>query len=451
MDSTDHLQKDSLNFLLTEANRCVSCGLCLPHCPTYHLTMSEADSPRGRIALMNGVASGYIPLNEKFVQHMDRCLTCRACENVCPNNVAYGQLIDAARAMIVVTPSNLSKGGHVTKKSWMRVFLENELIAKPARLDYLRKFFHLCQSIGLQQWLQNTSLLEKTNISTLAEQMPPIERPCFSATDDKKSSDGWQEIYPATGKQRGEVGLFLGCVARLADVLTLNSAIYVLNRLGYTVHVPSAQTCCGALHRHGGDSAVGARLAQQNKEAFEALNLHTIITTASGCGVQLSEYGFRQNNSHIKSESACDKDLEFSSCIIDISKFLATAEGWDDVEITPLRSQIAVHDPCSLCNVLHDQSYPYTLLAHIPSLQVVALAGNNQCCGAAGTYFLDQPKMAEKLQADKMSAIANCGVQYVVTSNIGCSLYMASGLRAAESEVEVMHPVTLLARQMGIQ
>lgn len=448
---TDVALEDSVSFLRAEASRCVSCGLCLPHCPTYYLTMSEADSPRGRIALINGVASGHIPLNEKFVQHMDRCLTCRACEAVCPNNVAYGKLIDEARVLIVTAPSNLLDGAVIKKKPRLRVFLENELIARPARLDSLRKLFHLFQNISLQQWLQKTRLLNKTSFPKLIECMPPIEQSCFPVADRVKPGNNWQEVYPATGKRRGEVGLFLGCVARLVDVLTLNSTIYVLNQLGYTVHVPSAQTCCGALHQHGGDSAMGARLAQQNKEAFDALNLHTIITTASGCGVQLAEYDSRQNNDQTKDKSAGDKGSSFSSSIIDISKFLATAEGWNEVDIMPLQSQVAVHDPCSLCNVLRDESYPYALLARIPDLQVAPLAGNNQCCGAAGTYFLDQPELATKLLADKMEVIANCDVRYVVTSNIGCSLYIASGLRAKVSDIKVMHPVTLLARQMGIQ
>lgn len=452
-DSNNHSTPSCTDTLLTEANRCVSCGLCLPYCPTYRLTMSEADSPRGRIALMSGVASGNLPMNGRFVQHMDRCLTCRACEAVCPNNVAYGQLIDAARAMIATSSPDLRTGSATTKKNWLRRWLEREFITKPFRIDRMRTFFRFFQKIGFQQRLQKSHLLGKAKLSKLAAQVPPAIINPYISDNATKAVNGWQVVYPAMGKPCGEVGLFLGCVSRLVDVETLNSAIFVLNRLGYTVYVPSTQTCCGALHQHSGDAAKAAMLERQNKKVFGELNLSKIITTASGCGVQLSECHALKSQGRCQKNGITVKDSgeDFSSRIIDVSKFLVTARGWNDVEIRPLASKIAVHDPCSLRNGLRDQAYVYMLLAHIPKLDLVPLAGNDQCCGAAGTYFIDQPDFAMKLQAEKISAVNDSDIRYLVTSNIGCSLHIASGLRAAGSTVEVLHPVTLLARQMGIQ
>ena len=453
VDSNDCSTGNCTDFLLAEANRCVSCGLCLPYCPTYRLTMSEADSPRGRIALMSGVASGNLPMNERFVQHMDRCLTCRACEAVCPNNVAYGQLIDAARVMIVTSSSDLLSGSAGTKKSWLRKWLEIEFITKPFRFDQLRIFFRFFQKSGLLQRLQKSGLLGRTKLAKLIAQVPPSIGSPYAADNIKETISGWRAVYPAVGKQRGKVGLFLGCVARLADVETLNSTIFVLNRLGYTVFVPSTQTCCGALHQHGGDKAKAMMLARQNRKAFGELDLSSIITTASGCGVQLAECGAYkvQRSNHLVEKVEKDNCPDFSSLIIDVNKFLVSANGWNDVDILPLSSKIAVQDPCSLRNGLRDQVHVYTLLSYIPEIQVAPLAGNDQCCGAAGTYFIDQPDFAMKLQAEKISAVRDNDIRYLVTSNIGCSLHIASGLRAIGSSVEVLHPVTLLARQMGLQ
>jgi len=403
------------------------------------LLKSEADSPRGRIALMNGIANGRIPLNARFTQHMDRCLTCRACESVCPNNVPYGHLIDETRALIADQSESLV----TNQKSKIRTVLEKLLLTRPARLDRLRRLFYFMQKRGLLQWLQKLNQLEKNKLLKFVAQLPLVKFPYTSTVNEKHVvSDIWQEVYPAEGKKRGEVGLFLGCVARITDVATLNSSIYVLNRLGYTVYVPLKQTCCGAIHQHSGAPKIAAALAQRNKSVFDELNVRTVISTASGCSVQLFE------SKVVNTESG---GVGNARALSDISQFLAAAEGWESVEISPLPQKILVHDPCSLRNVLCDQAYPYELISRIPGAQVVPLAGNDQCCGAAGTYFIDQPEIASMLLNDKLSALVESGARYLVTSNIGCSMHIANGLCEKRMSIEVLHPVTLLARQMGLE
>ena len=459
MKPTDLPPDFSLDSLIAEANRCVACGLCLPHCPTYRVTQSEADSPRGRIALMSGVAGGRIPMNERFALHIDRCLTCRACESVCPNHVRFGQLIDGTRAMMA--SSSIPLGGSTqASKSWFRRWVEREIIGKPARIDALRPLLRFYQRSGMQKLLRKSGLLGKTKLILLETQLPRIDKP-YSLPGRPNFAGSWQAVYPTTGQPRGEVGLFLGCVARLTDTATLNATIVVLNQLGYTVHVPPAQTCCGALHQHSGDKQTAAQLAHRNISAFDGLNLEAIISTASGCGVQLTEYSTLPPSPRSK-ESAPELEVgnasgggapaskRFSAKVMDISAFLAVAEGWDEIKLAPLTYKISVHEPCSLRNVLRGSASSYALLARIPGAQIAPLTGNDQCCGAAGTYFLDQPEMAKVLLHDKITAISASGARYLATSNVGCAMHIASALREAGSEIEVLHPVTLIARQMNI-
>jgi len=432
--SSSPLSLSAKKIIVQEANQCVSCGLCLPACPTYRVLKSEADSPRGRIALMNGVATGKIPLNMKFHEHMDRCLTCRACEEICPNDVAYGRLIDQARILVVNKP-------HSTKKKYLSRFkylLQRMLLTRPERLDRLRYLFYCAQKMGLLDWVCSFKRWSSNSWIKLLASLPAIKFPYFYHTNDtsepSKRIHGWQEIYPVEKNRRGEVALFLGCVARLTDVATLNASIHVLNRLGFTVHVPQTQTCCGALYQHSGYVKEVAALNQQNKIAFTQTNIEAIITTASGCGAQLLEHGLFAKNIPV----------------VDISQFLTNLplSDWEPIKILPVSGKVIVHDPCTLRNVLHAQSYPYVLLSRIPDTQVTALSGNDQCCGAAGTYFLDESEIANALLTDKLNDVLTRDAKYLVTSNIGCSMHMVQGLREKGISIEVLHPVTLIARQM---
>jgi glycolate oxidase iron-sulfur subunit len=414
-----------------ESNQCVACGLCLPHCPTYRLLQSEADSPRGRIALMSGAANGRISMNARFVEHMERCLTCRACEAACPNKVAYGDLIDQTKAMIAQQTKSDGKKRSASLQDLLILFLH-----WPKRLESLRRLFSFAQRSNALRWFGKLSRLSEHRLFRFVAQLPQVKFP-YVGTGDGYAHPGnsWRGVYPAQGQVRGSVGLFLGCVARITDVETLNASIYVLNRLGYTVHVPSAQTCCGAIDRHRGALMQADSLTQQNKKAFSELSLNAIISAASGCGVQLLESG------------VAGKQVD----VMDISHFLVAADGWGDVKIAPLPQKIWVHEPCTLRNVLRSQQYPYQLLARIPGVQAMPLVGNDQCCGAAGVYFMEQPDLADQLLDEKLVQIKENEVSCLVTSNIGCAMYIAHGLHGKSLAVKVMHPVALLARQMGLE
>jgi glycolate oxidase iron-sulfur subunit len=405
------------DVLIAEANRCVACGLCLPHCPTYRKTQSEADSPRGRIALIRGVLEQRIPLNDRFEQHIDQCLACRSCERVCPSGVKYGQLVDGARAVIVKKTK--------AKKLDVRGFMLDRLIPNASALRLSARLLRFSQKTGLPRIAAKMGFMREA--IEHAPVMPPVNI--------------WRVEYPAVGALRGEVLLFLGCVAQVLDAETLNAAIFVMNRLGYTVRVPQGQTCCGALHQHGGEPDRAADLARQNLQAFDDLTNAPIVSAASGCGATLAEYG----------QTLGENGRAFSLRAADINAFLDKAAGWEKLAIQPLAGKIAVHDACTLRNVLRAEQAPYRLLARIPQAEIVPLAGNDQCCGAAGLYAYDQPEMAGRLMSDKIAAIRESGARYIATANIGCALGMANGLRAAGLDVEVLHPVTLLARQMGFK
>jgi glycolate oxidase iron-sulfur subunit len=373
--------------LLTETGRCVACGLCLPHCPTYYKTQSEADSPRGRILLTQAVLQGAIPMNERYMAHMDLCLTCRACENACPNHVEYGVIVDGARAMI--RKQRPAKLGHK---------LAMVLVSSPALLKIAGFSLRLANLLQLQKII-----------------------PCLPTTPKQRR---WQAVYPVKNPHT-EVSLFLGCASNMLDGDTLAASVYVLNKLGYTVHIPPKQTCCGGLHHQAGDSADG--LNARNNQAFP--DDLPILAIASGCGARLLDL--------------------MPQRFEDISAFVAKAEGWDDITFTPLKAKIAVHEPCSLRNILKSETSVYSLLKHIPQADVVPLPSNAQCCGGAGAYMLTQPAMAQKLRDDKIMQIEKTAPDYLVTSNIGCRLHLADGDEL--KQVKIIHPVLLLAQQMGFQ
>ncbi len=407
------------------------CGLCLPHCPPYLKTGDENESPRGRIALMRAMARGEVPLNARLESHLSLCLTCRACENVCPSAVEYGALIEAGRSFIETRRP---------RPPWSQLssrFLLDSLVARPSNMRLLARLLRLYQRSGLQRLLRAAGLLHLAGLARLDAALPAIG-----------SQEQWKTVYPARGKTRARVAFFTGCVGGVVDRETLAASIRLLNLLGYEVHLPRTQTCCGAMHLHAGRREQAEALMRRNIAAFaEAAGPHhggietvAIVYAASGCGVTLAEYP-----RHLPQEPHARL---FAARVTEISRFIAEAPWPEDLEIQPLPKTIAVQDPCSLRNVLHGERWPYALLDRIPGARIESLAENHICCGGAGAYPLTQPQMADRLRADKLAHIRRLAPDIIVTANIGCGLHLASGLDQERSAIEVTHPVVVLERQL---
>jgi glycolate oxidase iron-sulfur subunit len=244
----------------------------------------------------------------------------------------------------------------------------------------------------------------------------------------------WKELYPAIGKTQGRIGLFTGCISRITDSPALDASIRILNKLGYEVVVPAKQGCCGAMHLNGGDSSEANSMAQHNRSVFSELKLDAVVGVASGCISHLNELS---------------EELSLPEPVMDISAFLNTVPGIMDLPLNPLDKKVAIHTPCSMKNVLKQQAAPFELLQLIPELTLIELPENGLCCGAAGTYVIANPKEADALRENKIEGLKASQADILATSNTGCSLHLAAGIRADGIGVEVMHPVELLAQQLA--
>jgi glycolate oxidase iron-sulfur subunit len=399
---------------------CVHCGFCLPTCPTYVLWGAEADSPRGRIYLMEQGVRGE-PMTDSMVVHFDRCLGCMACVTACPSGVRYDRLIEDTRQQVERRhPRNL-------RERLLRAVIFG-LFPYPRRLRLLRGPLRAYQASGLQRLIDRTWLLGRTpTLATLQSLAPRLARPERLASR-----------LPATGPRRAVVGMITGCVQSVFFPDVNAATARVLAAEGCDVVVPRGQGCCGALSVHNGREAQAQRFARALIDTFTAAQVDFVVVNAAGCGSTLKDYGELLRDDPVYAERAA----VLATKVRDLSEIL--------VELGPIATRhslpitVAYHDACHLAHAQGVRAQPRKLLAAIPGLQLREIADPEICCGSAGVWNVLNPEPARQLGERKARDVLATGADLLVTANPGCLMQVAASVRAAGGSIGLAHTAQVL-------
>lgn len=389
-----------------ELAQCVSCGLCLPHCPTFRVTGEERYSPRGRIEAIRQVHRGDEPADASFIDMMDTCVQCRGCETACPSGVPFGRLMEAAREGLAEA---------TRYQPWYR------------RLGYRALAVHPLVVAGsrLLALAQRSRLVPSARLG-LPDRLPLRVAPLR---------------VRAVAADAPEVWFHTGCVMDAWQRDVHDAALAVLGAMGVAARLPQPNRrgldggCCGALAGHAGLIDIARAQATATMATFPGSA--PILVDSAGCGAQLKDLG------HLL---GTDEARAFSARVFDIQEWIAAhadrlpgprpaAAGTD-------RPVVAVQDPCHLRHVQR---------AHLPVRQVlrpyftlVELDDEGLCCGAGGAYSVLQPELSRQIRDRKLGALRRAGGSVVASANPGCSMHLAA------AGLEVRHPMELLADALGL-
>jgi glycolate oxidase iron-sulfur subunit len=388
---------------------CVHCGFCLPACPTYVLWGEEMDSPRGRIYMIKKASEGEAPLDDRFREHMDRCLGCMACMTACPSGVEYNKLIEPVRAQIERNMPR-SLGERLFRKLIFATF------PHPGRLRVLALPLLIYQKTGLRALTRATGIqkLLPKRLAAMEVLLPEVPPHAFRRLPST--------IRPKTAP-RLRVGMLSGCVQQVFFPHVNTATARVLVAEGCEVVVPRGQGCCGALMVHSGLEEEAIVLAKKMIAVFEAAEVDAIVINSAGCGSSMKEYGHLLRNDPVWAARA----KAFSAKCRDISEILCDLE--PQAPRHPLKVRVAYHDACHLQHAQGVQAQPRKLLGGIPGLEVAEIPEGSLCCGSAGVYNLLQSETANQLGDRKVENLLTTGAEAVLSANPGCLLQLMNGLR----------------------
>lgn len=368
--------------------RCVHCGFCLATCPTYQILGDERDSPRGRIYLIKEVLEGNTP-TVATQSHLDRCLTCRNCETTCPSGVEYGKLIDIGRKVV------------------------DEQVQRPLS--------QRVQRAALRKLV--TSVFFEPAVKAGRLMRPLLPEALKSKIPDTRSA-GALPVNPQ--QYQRQVLMLAGCVQPALIPAIDAATMRVLATLGIGSRIVTDSGCCGAVNFHLDEQDGALAQMRRNIDAWLPLldngQAEAIVMNASGCGAMVREYAH-----HLRHDPEyAEKAARVTEKVVDIAQIIAPHTTKLRGKLTNLPMRPAFHPPCTLQHWQGLRDVNERVLTEL-GFDLLPFEDSHLCCGAAGTYSITQPELAQTLCDKKLKALHDVQPDAIVSSNIGCITHLQSG------------------------
>lgn len=359
---------------------CVHCGFCTATCPTYRLLGDELDGPRGRIYLIKSMLEGK-PASVKTLQHLDRCLTCRACETTCPSGVEYGKLLDIGRDYVE----------QKVLRSWHERIYRFFILQT---LPYRNRF----------RFLLRTGQFFRVLLPGKIKKVIPKAKKEF--------------VYESNKIHKRKVILLTGCVqSELAR--GINSSVKkILDYIGVSTVEITKEQCCGALSHHLNAREQSLFFMRNNIDLIWPVieeGAEAIISTASGCGVHVKEYGYLLR----EDDAYAVKAKKVASLTKDISEYLSGFELEKLFNVKNGSQTVSFQSPCTLQHGQQLNGVVEKILTRL-GYHLVEVTDAHLCCGSAGVYSLLQRNISEKLRKEKIDNLLEADPAIILTANIGC-------------------------------
>jgi L-lactate dehydrogenase complex protein LldE len=237
------------------------------------------------------------------------------------------------------------------------------------------------------------------------------------------------------------VALFITCFNDLLFPEVGRATVALLRRLGHEVVFPDEQTCCGQMHFNTGYRAECVPLVRRFSAAFAGFD--AVVTPSASCAAMV-----RHHHATVAAESGDDSlpgaVEDVAPRVRELSEFLLDDLGLTDVGAR-FPHRVAFHPTCHSLRLLRIGDRPQRLLAAVDGLELVDLAGWDECCGFGGTFAVKNADTSVAMGNDKADAIEASGAEVLTSADTSCLMHIGGLLSRRGSPVRVMHLAEILA------